>query len=180
MMGHVLGSVTIDVRGGGDAGLGPPVSGVSPHRPLLLRSDVPWTPEGSAREPSAGSASASSGSGLTVSPSYRPFRVHDAYVADVLAGMAVATEEGKEYVFPQGVMDRLAVQESLSDAAHRRRKRKMDEAAELDDDADGTGGKPTSRRDDDPERGGPGPGHSGGRGNGGGGEGPCGGGGLSV
>ena len=74
MMGHGLGSVTSDVLGGGDAGLGPPVSGVSPHRPLLLRSDVPWTPEGSAREPSAGSASASSGSGLTVSLSYRPLR----------------------------------------------------------------------------------------------------------
>ena len=110
MMGYGLGSVTSDVLGGGDAGLGPPVSGASPHCLLLLRSDVPWTPEGSAREPSAGSASASSGSGLTVSPSYRLFgvsrggsnrRVHDAYVADVLAGMAVATEEGKEYVFPR-------------------------------------------------------------------------------
>ena len=152
MMGHVLGSVTRDVRGGGDAGLGPPVSGVCPHRPLLLRSDVPWTPEGSAREPSACSASASSGSGLTVNR-----RAHDPYVVYVLAGMADATEEVREYVFPQGVMDRLAVREALSDAARQRRKRKKeDEATELDDAADGTGCSSSSRRDDDPEGGGQG------------------------
>jgi hypothetical protein len=165
MMVHVLGSVASDVLGGSDAGLGPPLSGVNPHRPLLLRSDVLWTPEGSAREASAGSASASSGSGLTVSPSYRTLRsqsrgssrrVHDAYVADVLKGVADATEVEREYVFPQGVMDRLAVQESLSDAAHRRRKRKMDEAAELDDASDVMGGGRAPRRDDDPDGGGQG------------------------
>ena len=165
MLRHGVGSVASGVLGGGNADLGPPVAGVSPHRPLLLRSDVPWTPEGSAHEPSAGSASSNSGSGLTVSPSYHPLRsrsgghnmrVHEAYVADVLAGVIEATEEEKEYIFPQGVMDRLAVQESLSDAAHRRRKRKMDEAAELDDAADGTGGSSFSRRDDDPEGGGQG------------------------
>jgi hypothetical protein len=81
-------------------------------------------------------------------------RVHEAWVADVLAGVIEATEEEKEYIFPQGVMDRLAVQESLSDAAHRRRKRKMDEAAELDDASDVMGGTP--RRDDDPDGGGQG------------------------
>ena len=96
MMEHGLGSVSSVVRDGGDSGLDPPVSGVSPHRPLLLRSDVPWTPEGSARDPGAGAASASSGSGLTVSPSSRPLpsqsggsgrRVHDAYATDMLAGL---------------------------------------------------------------------------------------------
>jgi uncharacterized membrane protein YgcG len=90
-------------------------------------------------------------------------RVHDEYVADVLAGVVDATEEEKEYIFPQGVMDRLAVQEALRDATHRRRKREMDETAELDDAPDGKG-----------------PGHSGGRGGGGDEEGSSGGGGLSV
>ena len=75
MMRHGVGSVASGVRGSDGGDLGPPVAGVSSHRPLLLRSDIPWTPEGSAREPSAGSASASSGSGLTVSPSYRPLRI---------------------------------------------------------------------------------------------------------
>ena len=150
MMEHGLGSVSSNARGGGDAGLGPPVSGVSPHRPLLLRSDVPWTPEGSARGPGAGAASASAGSGLTVSPSYRPLPSR----SELLAGVADATEEEREYVFPQGVMDRLAVQESLSAAAHRRRKRKMDEAAELDDASAEMGGNRNSRRDDDPDEGG--------------------------
>ena len=81
-------------------------------------------------------------------------RVHDAYVADVLAGVVDATEEEKEYIFPQGVMDRLAVQEALRDAAHRRCKRKMDETAELDDAPDGPGGSSSSRRRDDPDGGG--------------------------
>jgi hypothetical protein len=150
MMEHGLGSVSSDVRDGGDAGLGPPVSGVSPHRPLLLRSDVPWTPEGGARGPGAGAASAGSGSGLTVSPSSRPLPIW----SGLLAGVADAAEEEREYVVPQGVMDRLAVQESLSAAAHRRRKRKMDEAAELDDASDDMGGTRNSRRDDDPDGGG--------------------------
>jgi len=101
MVGHGLGSVSSDVLGGGGVGLGPAVLGVSPHRPLLLRSDVPWTPEGSTRELSAGSASSSSGSGLTVSPSYHPLRsrsggnnlrAHEAYVADLRAGVIDATE----------------------------------------------------------------------------------------
>ena len=142
-------------------------------RPLLLRSDVAADAGGSAREPvpepERDSSPASSG---TYSPSYHPLRsrsggdnmrVHDAYVADVLAGVVDATEEEKEYIFPQGVMDRLAVQETLSDAAHRRRKRKMDEAAELDDAPEGKG-----------------PGRSGGRGGDGDEEGPSGGDGLSV
>jgi hypothetical protein len=90
-------------------------------------------------------------------------RVHEAYVESVLAGVVEATEEEKEYVFPPGVMDRLAVQEALRDAAHRRRKRKMDETAELDDVPDGKG-----------------PGRSGGRGSGGDEEGPGCGGGLST
>ena len=90
-------------------------------------------------------------------------RVHEAYVADVLAGVIDASEEEREYIFPQGVMGRLAVQEALSDATRRRRKRKMNEAAELDDAPDGKG-----------------PGHSGGRGGGGDEEGPSGGGGLSA
>ena len=96
MMRHGVGLSVGDVLGGCGAGLGHPVAGVSPHRPLLLRSDIPWTPEGSAREPSAGSASSSLGSGLTVSPGFHPLRsrsgghnmrVHEAYVADVLAGV---------------------------------------------------------------------------------------------
>ena len=70
MMGHGLGSIVSGMPGGGDADLGPPFSRVSSRRPHLLRSDVPWTPEGSAHEPSADSASASSGSGKTVSPGY--------------------------------------------------------------------------------------------------------------
>ena len=90
-------------------------------------------------------------------------RVHEAYVADVLAGVIDASEEEREYIFPPGVMDRLAVQEALSDATHRRRKRKFDEAAELDDTPDGKG-----------------PGRSGGRRSGGDEEGPSGGGGLSA
>jgi hypothetical protein len=163
---HGLGSVTSDVADGGDSDLGRPVADDRPRRPLLLRSDVPWTPEGSAREPSAGSASASSGSGLTVFPGYHPLRsrsggynmrAHDAYVADLMSGVIDATEEEKEYFFPQGVVDRLARQESLSDTARRRRKRKKeDEAAELGAAPDVTGGSSSSRRDDGPEGGGQG------------------------
>jgi hypothetical protein len=84
-------------------------------------------------------------------------RVHEAWVADVLAGVIEATEEEKEYIFPQGVMDRLAVQEALSGSARSRRKRKKeDEAAELDDSGDVAEGSFSSRRDDDPEGGGQG------------------------
>ena len=166
MMVLVSGLVASDVLGCDGAVLGPPVSGVCPRRPLLLRSDVPFTPEGSAQEPSADSASASSDSGLTVSPSYRPQRgqseerdrgVHDPYVVGVLAGMRVATDEGRDYVFPRCVMDSLAMQESLGDVARRRRKRKKeDEAPELEDSADVAGGSTSSRRDDNPDGGGQG------------------------
>ncbi len=63
-------------------------------------------------------------------------------------------EDEEECIFPQRVMNRLAVQESLSDAARRRRKRsRQDEAAELDDFA---GGNSASRRDDRPGCGGQG------------------------
>ena len=108
---HGLGSVTSDVADGGESDLGPPVADDRPRRPLLLRSGVPLTPEESAREPSAGSASASSGSGLTVSPSYHllrsrsggdNMRTHDDFVADLMAGVIDATEEEKEYSFPSG------------------------------------------------------------------------------
>ena len=105
MIGHGLGSIASGVLGSGDADLGPPDAGGIPRRPLLLRSDVPWTPEGSAREPSVGCASASSGSGLTFSPGYHPLRsrsggynmrAHDAYVADLRAGVIEGTEEERE------------------------------------------------------------------------------------
>ena len=144
-------------------------------RPLLLRSDVAADAGGSAREPEPEpelGRDASPASSGTYSPSYHPLRsrsggynmrVHEAYMADVLAGVVDAAEEEKEYVFPQGVMDRLAVQEALRDATHRRRKRKMAAAAARDDAPDGKG-----------------PGRSGGRGGGGDEEGPSGGGGLSV
>ena len=122
--------------------------------------------QGSAREPGAGSASASSGSGLTVSPGYHPLRsrsggdnlrAYDAFVADLRAGVIEGTEEEREYFMPQGMMDRLAMQESLSDSARRRRKRKQeDETAELDDSADVAGSSSSSRRGDDPEGGGQG------------------------
>ena len=145
----------------------------SSGRPLLLRSDVAEDAGGSAREPEPETGrDASPASSGTYSPSYHPLRsrsgghnmrVHEAYVADVLAGVIDASEEEREYIFPQGVMDRLAVQEALSDAAHRRRKRKFDESAELDDAPDGEG-----------------PGRGGGRRSGGDEEGPSGGGGLSV
>jgi len=82
-------------------------------------------------------------------------QAHDAYVADLRAGVIEGTEEEREYFMPQGMMDRLAVQEALSDGARRRRKRKKeDEAAELDDSVEGAGGSSSSRRDDDPEGGG--------------------------
>ena len=84
-------------------------------------------------------------------------RVHDKYVADVLAGIVYATEEEKEYFLPQGVMDRLAVQEALSDAAHRRRKRKVDKVAELDDAPEGKGGSSSSHRRGPGAAGGSGP-----------------------
>ena len=81
-------------------------------------------------------------------------RAIDAYEAGLRAEALAAAEKEKEYVFPQGVVDRLAVQESLSDAARRRRKRsRQDEAAELDDFA---GSNSASRRDDKPDGGGQG------------------------
>ena len=82
-------------------------------------------------------------------------RAREAYVGDLRAGVIEGTEEEREYVMPQGMMGRLAVQESLGDAARRRRKRKKeDETAELDDFIEGTGGSSSSIRGDDPEGGG--------------------------
>ena len=119
--------------GGGEADVGPPVSAgsrSSPGRPLLLRSDVPLTPEGSSDVPVEGSVDGSAGS---VSGGYSR-RAIETYEADLRAETLAAAEEEGEYVFPQGVLDRLAVQESLSVAARRRRKRgREDETAELDD-----------------------------------------------
>jgi len=144
----------------GDADLGPPVSTVtrsSPGRPLLLRSDVSWTPAGSECVPTTGCIAESSGSQSSRSPYYHPLRsvsggysqrAIDAYEAGLRAEALAAAEEEKEYVFPQGVMDRLAVQESLSVATRRRRKRsREDETAELDDADDVSGNAPSSRRD---------------------------------
>ena len=155
------GSVSNDVVGGGEAGLEPPVSADSrsvPGRPLLLRSDVPCTPEGSADGPVADSVVASSGSQSTRSPFYHPLRsvsggysrrAVEAYEAGLRAEALAAAEEEKEYVFPQDVLDRLAVQESLSIAVRRRRKRsREDETAELDDAGDVSGSGPSFRRDD--------------------------------
>ena len=99
-------------------------------------------------------------------------RVHEAYVADVLAGVVDASEEEKEYIFPQGVMERLAMQEARSNAMHRRRKRKMNETAELDDAPGGEGSGRSGGRGSGGDEGGP----SGGGDEGG----PSGGGGLSV
>ena len=150
----------------GDAELGLPVSAGSrsrPGRPLLLRSNIPCTPEGSACVPTTGCVAESSGSQSTRSPYYHPLRsvsggysqrAVNAYEAGLRAEALAAAEEEKEYVFPQGVVDRLAVQESLSDAARRRRKRsREDEAAELDD---FEGSNSASRRDDKPGGGGQG------------------------
>ena len=132
--------------GGGEADVGPPVSvgsRSSPGRPLLLRSDHPWTPVGSSGVPVEGSVDGSAGSRSTRSPYYHPLRsvsggysrrAIETYEADLRAETLAAAEEEGEYVFPQGVLDRLAVQESLSVAARRRRKRgREDETAELDD-----------------------------------------------
>jgi hypothetical protein len=155
----------------GDADLGPPVSTVtrsSPGRPLLLRSDVSWTPEGSACVPTSGCIAESSGSQSSRSPYYHPLRsvsggysqrAIDAYEAGLRAEARATAEEEKEYVFPQGVLDRLAVQESLSVAARRRRKRgREDETAELDDVGAVSGGWPAPHRDDDADGGGDGAG----------------------
>jgi hypothetical protein len=71
------GSISSDVPTGGGDGLGPPVasaSSSSPVRPLLLRSDVAWTPEDSVRGPDGSSASASSRSVSAVSSGYVPSR----------------------------------------------------------------------------------------------------------
>ena len=51
-MVRYAGSFSRGVRASVSDDVGPPLasgSGVSPSRPLLLRSDVPWTLEGSAR-----------------------------------------------------------------------------------------------------------------------------------
>jgi len=149
------------VLGSGGADVGPPVSAgsrSSPNRPLLLRSDVPWTPEGSAGGPVAGAVAESSGSQSTRSPYYHPLRsvsggysqrAIEAYEARLRAEAIGAHEDEEECVFPQRVMDRLAVQESLSEAARQRRKRsREDETAELDDAAEVARSCPATRRDD--------------------------------
>ena len=153
--------------GGHEAGLDPPGPAVSPSvsgRPLLLRPDVPCTPEGSAYVPGAGSVVASCESQSTMSPSYHPLRsVSGGYGRRAIgtdgsglrAEALTAAEEEREYVFPQGVLDRLAVQESLGVAARRRRKRsREDETAELDDASCSSEGGPSSRRDDKSDGGG--------------------------
>ncbi len=160
--------------GGGRADVGPPASAGSrscSDRPLLLRSDVPWTPEGSAGGPVAGSVAESSGSQSTRSPYYHPLRsvsggysqrAIEAYEAQLRAEAIGAHEGEEECVFPQRVMDRLAVQESLSVAARRRRKRgREDETAELDDVGAVSGGWPAPHRDDDADGGGDGAGGGG-------------------
>ena len=137
--------------------LGPPVSAgsrSSPGRPLLLRSDLPCTP-------TTGCVAETSGSQSTRSPYYHPLRsvsggysqrAIDAYQAGLRAEALSAAEEEKEYVFPQGVVDRLAVQEALGNATRRRRKRsREDETAELDDAGDVSGSGPSFRRDDGPD-----------------------------
>ena len=79
-------------------------------------------------------------------------RAVDAYQAGLRAEALAAAEDEKEYVFPLGVVDRLAVQEALSDATRRRRKRsREDETAELDDAGDVSGSGPSFRRDDGPD-----------------------------
>ncbi len=101
--------ISSDVPAGGGDGLGPPVasaSSSSPVRPLLLRSDVAWTPEDSIRGPGGSSASASSRSVSAVSSGYVPsrgmlgeriMRDYEAYMSglrDGVGGSVGATEVG--------------------------------------------------------------------------------------
>ena len=159
---------------GGGADVGPPVSADSrscPGRPLLLRSDVPWTPEGSADVPVVGSVDESAESRSTRSPYYHPLRsvsggysqrAIEAYEARLRAETLGVHEDEEECVFPQRVMDRLAVQESLSVAAQRRRKRsREDETAELDDVGAVSGSCLAPHRHDDADGGGDGAGGGG-------------------
>jgi hypothetical protein len=103
MMVSCAESICSAVAGGG-GGLGPPMSSASassPVRPLLLRSDVAWTPEEGTRGPGASSASASSRSVSAVSCDYVPpqdmigeriLRDYEAYMAGLRAGVAGAME----------------------------------------------------------------------------------------
>ena len=147
--------------GGGKAGVGLPVSAgsrSSPGRPLLLRPDHSWTPEGSTSVPVRGSVEESSGSQSTRSPYFHPLRsvsggysrrAVEAYEARLRAEAVDASDGGEECVFPQRVMDRISMQESLSDASRRRRKRRReDESAELDDAAVVGSASSAPRRDD--------------------------------
>ena len=96
------GSISSDVPAGGRDGLGPPVasaSSSSPVRPLLLRSDVAWTPEDNARGPGGSSASASSRSISAISSGYVPsrgmlgeriLRDYEAYMAGLRDGVGSA------------------------------------------------------------------------------------------
>ena len=102
MMALSPGSISSDVPAGGGGGLGPPVasaSSSSPVRPLLLRSDVAWTPEDSARDLGGSSASASSRSVSAVSSGYVPsrgmlgeriLRDYEAYMAGLRDGVGSA------------------------------------------------------------------------------------------
>jgi hypothetical protein len=101
---------------GGGADVGPPVSAASRScsgRPLLLRSDVPWTPEGSAGMPVGDSVDESAESQSTRSPYYHPLRnvsggysrrAIKAYEARLRAEAIGASEDEEECVFPQRVM----------------------------------------------------------------------------
>ena len=98
------GSISSDVPAGGGGGLGPPVasaSSSSPVRPLLLRSDVAWTPEDSARGHGGNSTSASSRSVSAVSSGYVPswgmlgeriLRDYEAYTAGLRDGVGGAVD----------------------------------------------------------------------------------------
>ncbi len=96
------GSISSDVPAGSRDDLGPPVasaSSSSPVRPLLLRSDVAWTPEDNARGPGSSSASASSRSISAISSGYVPsrgmlgeriLRDYEAYMAGLRDGVGSA------------------------------------------------------------------------------------------
>ena len=154
--------------------MGPPVSAdlrSSPGHLLLLRSDITWTPVESSGVPVGGSVDESAESQSTRSPYYHPLRsVSGGYSQRAIEAYetrlrteAIGVHEGEEEcVFPQRVMDRLAVQESLSVAARRRRKRSREnETAELDDVGAVSGGWPAPHRDDDADGGGVGAGGGG-------------------
>jgi len=96
------GPISSEVPAGGGGGLGPPVASASssPVRPLLLRSDIAWTPEDSARGPGGSSTSASSRSFSAGSSGYMPsrgmlgeriLRDYEAYMSGLRDGVGGAT-----------------------------------------------------------------------------------------